>query len=119
MNKSRNLVFGLVAGVFIVFIGIIFSISQKSNSSGTTSAFGPQTFYNQSCIGCHGDQYQGTVGPSLKNLNKEFTESEVENIFEKRKRRNACWSCSGKRYTGNGKMGLKTKIKRRGCAFLF
>lgn len=36
-------------------------------SSGEVAS-GPEAIYADNCVACHGDQYQGTVGPKLTNL---------------------------------------------------
>ncbi|WP_217269797.1 c-type cytochrome [Neobacillus endophyticus] len=48
----------------------------------TASSFEPKTFYKQTCNSCHGDHYQGVVGPSLKNLSKKYSQADVENILK-------------------------------------
>jgi len=52
------------------------------NATTTSSSFDPEAFYKQTCITCHGDHYQGVVGPSLKNLSKKYTQADVENILK-------------------------------------
>ena len=44
----------------------------------TTST--PEELYqSKGCIGCHGDQYQGVSGPSLKGLT--LTQDEIKDII--------------------------------------
>ncbi|KML29191.1 MULTISPECIES: cytochrome c550 [Priestia] len=40
----------------------------------------PEEIYQKTCIGCHGDQYQGGVGPSLKGIGKKVSQEEIANI---------------------------------------
>lgn len=58
------------------------SQTDSSSTKTTDSSFDPQAFYKQTCIGCHGDQYQGVVGPTLKNLDKKYKLADVENILK-------------------------------------
>jgi len=73
----------------IVFANAVFFHQAKENKTGTpaktgqtASTFDPKAFYQQTCISCHGDQYQGVVGPTLKNLSKKYTQKDVENILK-------------------------------------
>ncbi|WP_110111369.1 cytochrome c550 [Bacillus sp. CGMCC 1.16541] len=40
----------------------------------------PEEIYQQSCIGCHGDQYQGGVGPALKGVGDKLSQEEIADI---------------------------------------
>ncbi|AIE60771.1 cytochrome c550 [Bacillus methanolicus] len=40
----------------------------------------PEDIYKTTCIGCHGDQYQGGVGPSLKGVGKRLSKAEIAKI---------------------------------------
>ena len=50
-----------------------------------TAATNPEDIYKQTCIGCHGDQYQGVVGPSLKGIGSKLSKEEIMNIVTKGK----------------------------------
>ncbi|MBN8250442.1 cytochrome c [Priestia flexa] len=41
----------------------------------------PEDLYQQNCIGCHGDQYQGGVGPALKGAGDKLSEEEIADIL--------------------------------------
>ncbi|EIJ78901.1 cytochrome c550 [Bacillus methanolicus PB1] len=40
----------------------------------------PEDIYKKSCVGCHGDQYQGGVGPALKGVGERRSKEEIANI---------------------------------------
>lgn len=40
----------------------------------------PETLYKQSCIGCHGDAYQGGVGPTLTGVGDRLSAAEIKNV---------------------------------------
>lgn len=46
-----------------------------------TAAANPEDIYKQSCVGCHGDQYQGVVGPKLKGVGDKLSEDEIKTIL--------------------------------------
>ncbi|MBP2241653.1 cytochrome c550 [Cytobacillus eiseniae] len=67
--------FGIVAIFFMSFIGLnnMEEISAEKEGGGEATeevAASPEEIYNKSCIACHGDQYQGGVGPALTGLTK-------------------------------------------------
>lgn len=63
----------------------------KDNGKGAgtekteTVASKPEDIYKQSCVTCHGEQYQGVVGPSLKGVGKRRTKEEIITIVTKGK----------------------------------
>lgn len=44
---------------------------------GTTTTVDAQAVYKQSCLGCHGDQLQGAVGPNLQKVGAEMTPDQI------------------------------------------
>lgn len=46
-----------------------------------TASVDPQNIYKTTCIGCHGDQYQGVVGPSLKGIGSKLTVAQIKQII--------------------------------------
>ncbi|MBB6445999.1 cytochrome c550 [Bacillus benzoevorans] len=44
-------------------------------------ASNPEDIYKQSCLACHGDQYQGAVGPALKGVGDRRTKEEIQDII--------------------------------------
>ncbi|MFS0635850.1 cytochrome c550 [Mesobacillus foraminis] len=41
----------------------------------------PEELYQQSCIGCHGDQMQGVSGPALKTVGSKYSKDEIQEIL--------------------------------------
>ncbi|MBI0576376.1 cytochrome c [Neobacillus cucumis] len=87
--------------IFVFGIGLTFLLSFKGlgdmkevakdkNGGGgaektETVATKPEDIYKQTCIGCHGDQYQGVVGPSLKGIGSKLSKDEIIHIITKGK----------------------------------
>lgn len=57
----------------------------KGNEKTEVAASKPEDIYKQSCIGCHGDQYQGGVGPALKGVGDRLSKEEIMEIVTKGK----------------------------------
>ncbi|MFO1443436.1 cytochrome c [Bacillus sp. Bva_UNVM-123] len=81
------LIFVLGIGLMFVmsFIGLgnMKEIAAEKEGGGEkteeTAATNPEDIYKKSCIGCHGDQYQGGVGPALKGL--PISQDEIKDIL--------------------------------------
>lgn len=83
--------------IFAIGIGLMFLLSfkglgdmkemAKGEEKGTekTEAVStkPEDIYKNTCIGCHGDSYQGGMGPSLKGTG--LSKDEVKDIIVKGK----------------------------------
>lgn len=78
-------VFGIVLMFGMSFIGLgnMKEIAAEKEGGGEkteeTASASPEDLYKKSCIGCHGDQYQGGVGPSLKGL--PISQDEIKQIL--------------------------------------
>lgn len=46
-----------------------------------TASSSPEDIYKQNCISCHGDAYQGGVGPALKGVADRLSEDEVKDVI--------------------------------------
>lgn len=82
------MVVGVLAMFLFSFKGIDDSkqLAEELENGGKSeqteqTASNPEDIYQQSCIGCHGDQYQGGVGPALKGVGDRLSQEEVENIL--------------------------------------
>ena len=72
------MVFGIVLMFGLSFKGLGDS-KNVAKDKGTTStaktetvaSSGPEGIYKSTCVSCHGDQYQGVVGPSLKGVGQK------------------------------------------------
>ncbi|MBD7935826.1 MULTISPECIES: cytochrome c550 [Cytobacillus] len=90
MNRNPLIPFALIA---ILGIGAMFLVSFKGlgdhkelTSEGDEEATeevaaSPEEIYQQSCIGCHGDQYQGGVGPALSGVGEKLSEEEIVDVL--------------------------------------
>ena len=52
----------------------------KTEETANASAK-PEDIYKQNCISCHGDAYQGGVGPALKGVGDRRSADEIKNII--------------------------------------
>lgn len=95
MNRNPIVPFVLI---MVFGIGLMFFLSFKGlgdNEEITKEAEGghgeekteevassnPEDLYKQSCIGCHGDQYQGGVGPALTGVGERLTKDQIKDIL--------------------------------------
>ncbi|CAH0283978.1 Cytochrome c-550 [Peribacillus frigoritolerans] len=53
---------------------------EKTEETENASA-SPEDIYKQNCISCHGDAYQGGVGPALKGVGDRLSVDEVKNVI--------------------------------------
>ncbi|KAB2338546.1 cytochrome c [Cytobacillus depressus] len=79
---------GIIAMLLISFKGLGDAeqiAAEKEGGGGKTeetAAASPEEIYQKSCIGCHGDQYQGAVGPALKGVGDHLSQDEIADILE-------------------------------------
>ncbi|MDQ0269478.1 cytochrome c550 [Cytobacillus purgationiresistens] len=91
MNRNPLIPFALIA---ILGIGAMFLVSFKGlgdmkelagegeePQTEETASADPEEIYQQSCISCHGDQYQGGVGPALTGVGDKLSEDEIVEIL--------------------------------------
>ena len=86
------MVFGIVLMFGLSFKGLGDSKDLAKDKGGTTTtktetavASDPEGIYKSTCIGCHGDQYQGVVGPSLKGVGGKLSKDQIKTIITKGK----------------------------------
>ncbi|MEY9868345.1 cytochrome c550 [Peribacillus sp. B2I2] len=53
---------------------------EKTEETESASA-SPEDIYKQNCISCHGNAYQGGVGPALKGVSDRLSVDEVKNVI--------------------------------------
>ncbi|HYK72426.1 MAG TPA: cytochrome c [Pseudoneobacillus sp.] len=96
MNRNPIVPFVLI---MVFGIGLMFFLSFKGlgdNEEITKEAEGgeepkteevassnPEDLYKQSCIGCHGDAYQGGVGPALKGVGDRLSKDQIKEVITK------------------------------------
>ncbi|XJZ26257.1 cytochrome c550 [Bacillota bacterium Lsc_1132] len=97
MNRNPIIPFVII---MVFGIALMFGLSFKGNSDAknaakekgggnakteTVSATNPEDIYKSTCITCHGDQYQGVVGPSLKGIGSKLSKDQIKTIITKGK----------------------------------
>jgi cytochrome c550 len=94
MNRNPVIPYILI---FVFGIGLMFLLSFKGlgdmdelakekeggNEQTETVAAKPEDIYTSSCIGCHGDAYQGGVGPALKGVGERLSKDEIKEVITK------------------------------------
>jgi cytochrome c550 len=89
MNRNPIIPFLLIA---VFGIGLIFFLSVKGigdskdmakgvkggEKTTETAAFDPKKHYETTCISCHGQNYEGGVGPALKGVGKRLTKDQIK-----------------------------------------
>lgn len=81
-------VFGLGLIFFLSLDGLDNSKEMAKEGEGeeqtggeTAGAFEPEEFYKQTCIGCHGGNFEGGVGPSLKGIGEKLSKDEIKDVL--------------------------------------
>lgn len=97
MNRNPVIPFVLimVLGIVLVFVmsfkglGDMREVAKAGKGAGTqtteTVASKPEDIYKNTCVTCHGDQYQGVVGPTLKGVGKKLSKDQIKEIITKGK----------------------------------
>ncbi|HAQ07670.1 MAG TPA: cytochrome C [Bacillus bacterium] len=92
MNRNPIMPFVLI---MVLGIGLMFLLSfkglgdskelaEESKGGGKTeetAEFNPEQLYQQSCAGCHGNQYEGVSGPALKGVGDKYSKDEIKDIL--------------------------------------
>jgi len=90
MNRNPVIPYILI---MVFGIGLIFFLSIKGLGDADEMAKGdegeateevasnPEDIYKNKCLSCHGDQYQGVVGPALKGLSDKYSVDDVKDIL--------------------------------------
>lgn len=47
-----------------------------------TAAANPEEFYQQTCSGCHGANYEGGVGPALKGVGERLSLDQIKDVLQ-------------------------------------
>ncbi|RFU65735.1 cytochrome c550 [Peribacillus glennii] len=94
MNRNPIMPFVII---MVFGIGLMFMLSFKGlgdakdlakekeggeKKTEQTASAKPEDIYQQNCVSCHGDQYQGGVGPALKGIGSKLSEDEVKNTIQ-------------------------------------
>jgi cytochrome c550 len=85
------MVFGIGLMFLLSFKGLVDAkeiAAEKEGGNGEKTeevATNPEDIYKKSCIGCHGNQYQGGVGPALKGVGDRLSQDEIKTIVTRGK----------------------------------
>lgn len=81
------MVFGIVLIFGLSFKGLGDEKDQAKNGgtnnakTENVAASNPESIYKSTCASCHGDQYQGVVGPTLKGVGKKLSVAQIKEIL--------------------------------------
>jgi len=92
MKRNPLIPFALIAAIGIVLIIILSfkGVDQKKDIAAAkgggkktteTASAKPEDIYKNTCIGCHGDQMQGGVGPNLQKIGGQLSQAEIKDIL--------------------------------------
>jgi cytochrome c550 len=84
------MVFGIGLIIILSFKGLgdakeLANEKGKGSEKTEVAASKPEDIYKQSCIGCHGEKYQGVVGPGLIGVGSKYSKEEIMTIVTKGK----------------------------------
>lgn len=92
MKRNPLIPFALIA---VLGIGLTFLLSfqglykaeqlanaEKNGGKTTqTAAAKPEDIVKQSCVSCHGDQLQGSMGPSLQKVGGKLSKEDIQGVI--------------------------------------
>jgi cytochrome c550 len=94
-NMNRNplipfvliMVFGIGLTLALSFKGLgdadeLAKEKKGGEKTEQTAAANPEEFYKQTCSGCHGVNYEGGVGPSLKGVGKRLSLDQIKDVIQ-------------------------------------
>jgi Cytochrome c. len=73
------MVFGLGLIVALSFIGL--SGNDEAGGGGETVAQSPEAIYQNSCMSCHGQNYEGAAGPALKGVGERLSPEDIKDVI--------------------------------------
>ncbi|MEI5905813.1 cytochrome c [Bacillus spongiae] len=92
MNKNPIIPFILimVMGIGLVFFLSVEGLGNSKEMAGehgegeptTDVAFDPEALGQNSCIGCHGGNYEGGMGPALVGIGDKYSADEIKAILK-------------------------------------
>ena len=93
MNRNPIIPFVLI---MVFGIGLMFFLSMKGlgdaeqiakeaeggdEATEEVAEATPEELYQQSCLACHGDQYQGASAPALTAVGSKYSAEEIQDIL--------------------------------------
>ncbi|GGJ62971.1 cytochrome c550 [Anoxybacillus voinovskiensis] len=94
MNRNPLIPFVLI---MVLGIGLTIALSFKglgdakelaeeqkggAKTEEKATAANPEEFYKQTCSACHGVNYEGGVGPSLKGVGKRLSLDQIKDVIQ-------------------------------------
>jgi len=75
---------GLIVALSYKGLGDMNELANEKNGKNTeeTAAATPEEIYQQACIGCHGQNYEGGMGPALKGVGDKLSIDEIKNVIQ-------------------------------------
>lgn len=55
---------------------------EKNGGGGEAVAQAPEELYKQNCVACHGNQYEGGMGPAIKGVGDRLSKDEIKDILK-------------------------------------
>ncbi|AGT32819.1 cytochrome C' [Geobacillus genomosp. 3] len=79
--------FGIVLTFVLSFKGLGDAkemAEEKKGGEKTEQAaeFNPEQFYQQTCASCHGQSYEGGVGPALKGVGERLSADQIKDVLQ-------------------------------------
>lgn len=59
--------------------------ADTTGGAGETTTANAEEIYQQSCIGCHGQDLSGGVGPDLRAVGSKYSQEEIKGIIDQGK----------------------------------
>jgi cytochrome c550 len=93
MNRNPLIPFALIMffGLALVFglswkgLGDMDELAKEKEGGAKTeetAAAKPEDIYQQTCVGCHGANYEGGVGPALKGVGDKLSIDEIKDVLQ-------------------------------------
>ncbi|MGC5328762.1 c-type cytochrome [Brevibacillus sp. SYSU BS000544] len=79
--STITLLAGVILGTNITVNSEVGSDVEYIGSTSDSDTSDPQKIYKQSCGGCHGQNLEGIVGPSLSEVGSKYSKDEIAAII--------------------------------------
>ncbi|QOR83403.1 cytochrome c [Geobacillus stearothermophilus] len=79
--------FGIVLTFVLSFKGLGDAKEMAKEKKGgekteQTAEFNPEQFYQQACLSCHGQNYEGGMGPALKGVGERLSADQIKDVLQ-------------------------------------
>lgn len=72
---------GLILGTSVILGACGGADEPKEESTGETSGGEAEQIVQGNCIGCHGENLEGSAGPKLTEVGSKYDKDEIKNII--------------------------------------